>query len=190
MTAAMTETERPEPRFVSIDDLQVRWGTGHRPERTQPADAIPLPGVPGVFVDPSPMLASKIALGAPNEATLQVYADGERIGWIDWGVSHWWSDVHEPTKILVEDRYRRRGIATALWREAQRHDPTLEHSEVRTDSGDAWARSTGDRLSKYRFSDEPSRHQFFIEHPEAQEDADADAALNPDGRPIEPEVHF
>jgi GNAT superfamily N-acetyltransferase len=182
----VTETERPEPRIAMIDDLQCRWGEGHRPTPEQPVDVIPLPGVPGVFVDPSPMLASKIALGAPDEAILQAYENGKRVALITWGVSYWWSDVHEPSDLFVIDAFRGRGIATALWREAQRHDPALEHSEVRTPDGDVWARKTGDRLPKYRFEDEQGRHEFFTEHPEAQEDADAPASENPDGQPIEP----
>lgn len=171
-TVTGTDAEpRPEPRFAAIDDLQVRWGPGHRPTDEQPVDAVPLPGVPGVFVDPSPMLASKIHFAAPHEATLQAYEDGRCVGYIVWGVSRFWENVHEPSKILTRPGHERRGIATALFREAQRHDPDLEHSEVRTVKGDAWAKSTGDPLPKYHFLDEQARHEFFAEHPEAMDDA-------------------
>lgn len=162
---------RPEPRIADVDGVPVRLGEGHRAGEDQPIDAVPLPGIPGVFVDPSPMLAEKIHFAAPHEATLQAYEHGRCIGYIVWGVSRFWGDVHEPSKILTRPGHERRGIATALFREAQRHDPDLEHSEVRTEKGDAWARKTGDPLPKYHFTCEQDRHEFFAEHPEAMDDA-------------------
>jgi len=48
----------------------------------------------------------------------------------------------------------RRGIATALWNEGHRlaaenrRIPTPKHSALRTEAGDAWARSVGGRLPR------------------------------------------
>jgi ribosomal protein S18 acetylase RimI-like enzyme len=47
--------------------------------------------------------------------------------------------------INVEPAHQRKGIATALLAEARKYG-TVVHSEVRTDDGEAWARSTGDEL--------------------------------------------
>lgn len=54
----------------------------------------------------------------------------------------------EVRRLLVVAEYRRLGIATALWREAQRLHrcfpvvyPAPRHSAARGELGDAWARS-------------------------------------------------
>lgn len=46
--------------------------------------------------------------------------------------------------IKVERPYRRRGIATRLLSEAQKIEPRVRHSSIRTEDGDLWAKSTGD----------------------------------------------
>lgn len=80
-----------------------------------------------------------------HEVTATV--DGKQVGYVWW--MHKTSRIHD---IKVEPDYRRKGIATALWREAQRVALVTRgvkpprHSPGRTDDGDAWARSLGERL--------------------------------------------
>lgn len=68
------------------------------------------------------------------------------------GVMEWHPKTGELKNIYVEPNYRRQGIATALWSEgrkiaqSQKGVVAPQHSSDRTDEGDAWAQSTGDRL--------------------------------------------
>jgi GNAT superfamily N-acetyltransferase len=55
------------------------------------------------------------------------------------------SDVH------VEEPYRRQGIATSMWDKAHQWSKANKvtapiHNPKRTDSGDSWAKSVGDKL--------------------------------------------
>lgn len=70
---------------------------------------------------------------------------GEDLAYIDWESSG------ELYYIKVPAEYRRQGIATKLWEHAQEHArslnlPALTHSEYRTDAGDSWAKSLGEKL--------------------------------------------
>lgn len=70
---------------------------------------------------------------------------GDDLAYIDWEPSG------ELYFIKVPAEYRRQGIATKLWRDAQEHArslnlPPLTHSEYRTDAGDYWANSLGEKL--------------------------------------------
>lgn len=51
-------------------------------------------------------------------------------------------------KLWVHEQYRRQGLATEMWNFAHSLDDVInpEHSEWRTDDGDAWARSFGSPL--------------------------------------------
>ena len=49
----------------------------------------------------------------------------------------------EVRTVFTEDRYRCQGLATALWRLAERLGMEPRHSDNRTDDGDAWARRLG-----------------------------------------------
>lgn len=46
--------------------------------------------------------------------------------------------------IQVRKEYRRKGIATGMWRYAQAQGFDPKHSDSRTKKGDRWAESTGD----------------------------------------------
>lgn len=70
---------------------------------------------------------------------------GDDLAYIDWEPSG------ELYFIKVPAEYRRQGIATKLWEHAQEHArsfnlPPLIHSEYRTNEGDAWAKSFGEKL--------------------------------------------
>ena len=57
----------------------------------------------------------------------------------------WEVDTGEVLHIGVNADHRRKGVATALWSEAQRYG-AIRHSAYRTDDGDAFARAVGGML--------------------------------------------
>jgi hypothetical protein len=62
-----------------------------------------------------------------------------------------WEPSGELYYIKVPVEYRRRGLATRLWKSAQEYAlhsglPSLIHSSYRTKEGDAWAQSLGEKL--------------------------------------------
>lgn len=62
-----------------------------------------------------------------------------------------WEPSGELYYIKVPVEYRRRGIATQLWKSAQLYAlhaglPAPSHSQYRTNEGDAWAKSLGEKL--------------------------------------------
>jgi GNAT superfamily N-acetyltransferase len=48
--------------------------------------------------------------------------------------------------IFVKKEHQRKGIATAMWNYAEANGFKPQHSDDRTDAGEAWARSLGKRL--------------------------------------------
>lgn len=48
----------------------------------------------------------------------------------------------------VPEKHRRKGIATAMWQHAERKGLPVQHSILRTDAGDAWAKSVGGKTPK------------------------------------------
>lgn len=86
--------------------------------------------------------------GLPPSASLVPQADqevvGELVGELTW-TSSWATADAELDTVAVHPRWRRRGLATTLWRHVHsRLDDrgiTLAHSEVRTPDGHRWARS-------------------------------------------------
>jgi hypothetical protein len=82
---------------------------------------------------------------------------GERVGFASWSQSgNLW-------EIGVSEGHRRKGVATGMWNHAQnvadsaagkgvnKRIPMVEHSQNRTESGDAWAKSTGDGVPPNRY---------------------------------------
>lgn len=74
-----------------------------------------------------------------------------------------WSPRHGEIKdIFVEKPFRRQGLATELFRQAHHMStqfdgiPVPQHSEHRTEEGDAWARSVGGEVPKLK----PYKRQF------------------------------
>lgn len=53
----------------------------------------------------------------------------------------WEVENAEVYALWVDDKFRRTGIATKLWQEAQKHSTPPVHSANRTDDGDKWALS-------------------------------------------------
>lgn len=75
---------------------------------------------------------------------------GDVIGFLKWYAEGFeWTGQDRGFMIdmvKVDAPYRRLGIATQLLREAQKIEPRVQHSAVRTLVGDAWAKSTGDAV--------------------------------------------
>jgi len=72
-----------------------------------------------------------------------VVRDGIEIGHISWN-----EHTGQIWGLWVNDGYRREGIATMLYLIARKYEPRLHHSAERTDDGDAWAQSLGEKLPK------------------------------------------
>jgi ribosomal protein S18 acetylase RimI-like enzyme len=74
-------------------------------------------------------------------------AEGQEIGHMHWNNRHIGS-------LEVEPEYRRQGVATGMWQEAQRlaetnkNVPAPQHSSDRTNMGTAWAKAVGGRLPR------------------------------------------
>lgn len=71
------------------------------------------------------------------------------VGMLSWSGSEG-TDYGHIQDVSVDKKYRRRGVATSMLREAQRisqETPSIqrpEHGVLRTPLGDKWAHSTGD----------------------------------------------
>lgn len=64
---------------------------------------------------------------------------GRRVGKMEWDTGT--GDIQN---LEVHPRHQRKGIATAMWEHAQEiSGNTVGHSPVRSDDGDAWAKSVG-----------------------------------------------
>lgn len=77
--------------------------------------------------------------------------DGEVLGWIDVFGRYYNAKARGKIKMIqVWDPHKRKGVATALFEEAQRRwsDLTIKHSSDRTNDGDAWAREIGGTLPR------------------------------------------
>ena len=70
----------------------------------------------------------------------------DRNGWCA-GKLTWAKLTKKITSVYVESANRRRGVATALLKLAREREP-IRHSNDRSDKGEAWARSLGERLPK------------------------------------------
>jgi GNAT superfamily N-acetyltransferase len=72
-------------------------------------------------------------------AVLAVNAQsGEQIGNMTWAAK----GSGKIAAIEVDPKFRRQGIATAMWNHANSVSP-VTHGETRTPEGDAWAKSVG-----------------------------------------------
>lgn len=51
---------------------------------------------------------------------------------------------HNVRNIMVNPEHQRKGVATGMWNYAKQQGLEPEHSDIRTEEGTAWAKSTGD----------------------------------------------
>jgi GNAT superfamily N-acetyltransferase len=66
----------------------------------------------------------------------------------------WDSDTGEVKNVEVEPKYRRKGVATAMWNAAREQGHNLQHSPLRTGAGDRWAKAIGGPTPKKMKADE------------------------------------
>jgi ribosomal protein S18 acetylase RimI-like enzyme len=66
--------------------------------------------------------------------TVEAHKNGERVGYLE--------GKGEVKDVYVHPDHRRQGIATALYRKARQLG--MEHGTIRTDAGEAWAKTTPD----------------------------------------------
>lgn len=88
---------------------------------------------------------------------------GKTVGHLEW-----YNDEPEITNIHVDEKHRRKGLATAMY-DMARNLPTkegVEHSPIRTDAGEAWSRTT----KGYYPRQENERHQYADEHGDIKEE--------------------
>ena len=75
--------------------------------------------------------------GTPQQLELDPKDSGRAlIGMLRWDDT---ADIPTIVDVSVDENYRRRGIATAMFNRAKEKQSGLEHSEVLTDDGAAWA---------------------------------------------------
>lgn len=68
--------------------------------------------------------------------------EGEPVGGLIWNFC---ADPPQVTDITVDQRHRRRGIATTMWEVATRHESRLTHGDVVMPNGRAWIESLNRR---------------------------------------------
>lgn len=74
---------------------------------------------------------------SPRTRALAAYAGKVRVA------SLWWTAKTGECHVYVHPLHRRRGLASALFWQARDLEPRLYVSALRTDIGEAWARSLG-----------------------------------------------
>ncbi len=79
-------------------------------------------------------------------ATATAHYGKKVVGTLDWSPEN-----GEIGSVQVDEGHRRKKVATELLRAAKAHTrehdlPPIQHNVIRTDAGDAWAKSTGDEL--------------------------------------------
>jgi 8-oxo-dGTP pyrophosphatase MutT (NUDIX family)/GNAT superfamily N-acetyltransferase len=99
--------------------------------------------------------ATPKSMGGSHIHTLQSFPAGSPVdAKMDSGSIRWHYKTGEITGIDVAPQYRRQGLGTELLDQARQVAATTRgvvaprHSDNRTDAGEAWARSTGDRLPR------------------------------------------
>ncbi|MFF5973672.1 GNAT family N-acetyltransferase [Streptomyces sp. NPDC012769] len=94
-----------------------------------------------IAIDPDrPMRRPEWWYGTAHERDHQI------VGHLRWYRDDYEHQPLEISQVTVDWEYRRQGIATRMLREAQKIEPGIRHSRLRTADGDAWAKSTGDAI--------------------------------------------
>lgn len=93
--------------------------------------------------------ATPKSMDGSRNHVVRAMVNGEHAGAVLW--NHKSGEVHN---ITVHPSYQRQGLATGLWHEAKRVAEQTRgvrsprHSPDRTDAGEGWARSLGERLPR------------------------------------------
>lgn len=111
---------------------------------------------------PTSELPKEIKTGGEHAIVAKVGENKQPVGILAWGNPDAPSEEDENdigagtrgsvTWVETHPRYRRQGLATEMWKKAQEvaqsneQIPEPEHSNTRTEQGDAWARKVGGRV--------------------------------------------
>jgi ribosomal protein S18 acetylase RimI-like enzyme len=91
-----------------------------------------------------------LQVGLFSAPAVEARHDGRHIGHLGWDSDP--DDEGDPTPVVsmikVHPDYRRHGIGTALWDFARRHEPDLQHSDIRTELGELWVNHERNRLAR------------------------------------------
>lgn len=133
-------------------------------------------------VGPTPDLTFEVKDGTwrgepSGKRWLYAYVDGRRVGHLGWMAKpellvRTGDSTFGPGEIIdvsVVDEWRRRGIASAMFRRAQQDDPRVHHSHALTDDGRAWSQAVASVMTAGRNGDLPEGIVF------------TDGKLGPDG---------
>ncbi|MFD4474634.1 GNAT family N-acetyltransferase [Streptomyces sp. NPDC058471] len=86
---------------------------------------------------------------------------GEHAGYLVWYPPDHRLNPNEIRQVTVSPAFRRQGVATELFRQAQKVNPGIQHSRIRTAAGDLWAKSTGDEVPvRYSYTNPPPPWRF------------------------------
>jgi ribosomal protein S18 acetylase RimI-like enzyme len=133
---------------------------GDSVDRTAARLAMPAPMPEGVTFHYHPTNATiptepwvadpNLQVGLFSAPAVEARHDGRHIGHLGWDSDP--DDEGDPTPVVsmikVHPDYRRHGIGTALWDFARRHEPDLQHSDIRTELGELWVNHERDRLAR------------------------------------------
>jgi GNAT superfamily N-acetyltransferase len=91
--------------------------------------------IDAALAKPSPSAIMIAEMPGEDPGTYEFYAssaDGVHLGWLK-------VTGDEVSNVEVEPKYRRMGVATALWNAAKAQFPGLRHSPIQSTEGRAWA---------------------------------------------------
>lgn len=75
---------------------------------------------------------------------MQAFVDGEEIGFLVWASeSHLMTKAGEVMFVWTHPQWRRKGVATSLWRHVKEIEPRLHHSDDLSTDGFAWSKAVG-----------------------------------------------
>lgn len=79
---------------------------------------------------------------------VRAWLGGSAIGYLMWNVDDYPNyEYGEILDIRVDERYQRRGVASAMLKRAREIDPEVRHSSVVTDDGAEWAIAVGSKTA-------------------------------------------
>ena len=85
---------------------------------------------------------------ASEYPTLEAYHGDQKVGRVTWSTGV--DKKHYIKEIETHPEHRRKGVATALYNEANNRGLDLQHNFERTDAGEGWATSVGAKPRQYK----------------------------------------
>ena len=82
----------------------------------------------------------------PDEHKVSAHIGKKQVGWLDLD-----KNIGVVNEVYVKEEHQNKGIATGMWKYAQGAGLNPNHSDTRSELGDAWAHS----LHRKGLADEP-----------------------------------